>query len=115
MRNARTNAQLAQLVERVGADAAPEVAAYYLTVDRTAYSSRLHPVALLLQDCEGLHTAWRRGLRPTDTRSRQGDQTSALADAFEQVRRQRAAERAAANGRDPDHHHRGGPRDDRGS
>lgn len=116
VRNARANALCCQLVDRIGAEDAPKVAAYYLTISRPFYVQRFHPLTALIADAEGIRTAWATNTRPTDTQARQLDRTAAMADTFETVRRLRAEERAAAaNGRDPDHQHHGGARHGRGS
>lgn len=75
VRNASVNAQIANLVKRVGADAAPGVAAYYVGMNRAFYVQKLHPVGLLLSDCESIHTQWATNRQVTDTRARQIDQT----------------------------------------
>ena len=61
VRNKKTNVHLCQLVDRLGADEAPPVAAFYLALDQPFYVSRRHPVNLLVQDAEGLRTQWVTG------------------------------------------------------
>lgn len=52
IRNSKVNGQIANLVDRLGAELAPEAAAYYLTMPNPFYASRRHPVDLLLKDAE---------------------------------------------------------------
>ena len=73
VRNARVNAQLAQLVQRLGAVGAPLVAAFYLRHNRALYVSAKHATNLLLRDAEGLHTELFSGRMVTDTAARQLD------------------------------------------
>jgi hypothetical protein len=58
VRNAKVNGQLAALVGRLGADDAPQVAAFYLRHDRRQYQAVGHAVGLLLRDAEQLRTEW---------------------------------------------------------
>jgi len=60
VRNAKVNAQLALLVQRLGADEAPKVAAFFVRQDGF-YAERCHPVDLLLKDAESLRTKWATG------------------------------------------------------
>lgn len=63
VRNATVNAQIAQLVKRLGA-AAPDVAAHYVTSDERFYVQKGHTLGMLLADCEKLHTEWMTGKGP---------------------------------------------------
>jgi hypothetical protein len=75
VRNASVNSQIANVVKRVGIESAPGVAAYYVGMNRAFYVQKLHPVGLLLADCESIHTQWATNRQVTDTRARQIDQT----------------------------------------
>lgn len=59
VRNASVNGQLAQVVAKLGAEASPKVAAYYLRHRGNLYTAAMHPVNLLLRDAEKLHTEWK--------------------------------------------------------
>jgi len=59
VRNAKVNAQLSQLVSRVGLEPAIGIAAWFLTHRGGWYCQQKHSVGCLLQDCEKLHTEWR--------------------------------------------------------
>ena len=73
VRNAKVNGQLAQLVQRLGGEEAPAVAASYVQHNKSLYISANHCVDLLLRDCEGLRTQWANGRITTDTEARQMD------------------------------------------
>lgn len=60
-RNARVNGQLANFVKRIGADDAPQVAAFYVGHADPWYGKQGHAVGLLIKDAEKLHMEWRRG------------------------------------------------------
>lgn len=81
VRNARVNAQLAQMAKRVPADEAPHVARWYVASNSALYVRSKHCVDLLLRDCEGLRTEWATRRRVTDTEARQADQHQATVDA----------------------------------
>ena len=74
-RNAKVNGQLAQLVAQLGADEAPQVAAFYLTHPAAIYN--FHPIGLLLRDCQALRTQWQRGSVVTPTAARRDEETAA--------------------------------------
>lgn len=61
VRNARINAQIRQFVQRLGAEAAPPVASFYLRHNAPAYVRGAHTVGLMLADAEKLHTEWAIG------------------------------------------------------
>ena len=81
VRNAKINGQLAQVVDRLGADEAPHVAACYVGSNNSFYVARRHSVDCLLRDCEGLRTEWATGTRITAAEARQMDQHEAGAEA----------------------------------
>lgn len=56
VRNKKTNALLCQLVDRLGTEDAPRVAAFYVHHPKPVYVSNRHPATLLLRDAEGLRT-----------------------------------------------------------
>ena len=79
VRNAKINGQLAQIIDRLGADEAPHVAACYVGSSNAFYVARRHSVDCLLRDCESLRTEWATGTRMSATEARHMDehQTSA--------------------------------------
>lgn len=84
-RNATVNAQLAQVVKRLGAEESPHVAAWYVAHNAAYYVSRGHSVAALLSDCEKLRTEWATGNRITATKARQLDKTQANGDVWQKL------------------------------
>jgi hypothetical protein len=81
IRNAMVNGQLAQVVARLGAEAA-FVAEFYLTHKNRFYVEKMHPVGLLLQDAEKLRTEWATGRQVTATQAAQADKTQTNFNAF---------------------------------
>ncbi len=82
VRNAKVNSQIKQLVLRLGAVEAPEVAAWYVRHNSAMYVRAKHPVDLLLRDCEGLRTEWARGQQVTDQDARAIDKKQSNFNAF---------------------------------
>jgi hypothetical protein len=76
VRNAKVNGQIAQFVRRIPEEAAAEVAAFYLTHPGAKYAQNAHPVGMLLQDAEKLHTEWTTGKQITGTGARQQERTA---------------------------------------
>ena len=87
VRNAKVSGMLCKFVERVGSDAAPAVAEFYVGLNRGLYVSARHAVDLLLRDAEALHTDWQRGQSITDHEARALDRTQTNANAFEPLLR----------------------------
>lgn len=75
--NARVAGQLGNLIDRVGRDAAPKVAAYYLSISDQRFITEQHSVGLLLARAEALHTQWATGTRVNSTTARQNERTAA--------------------------------------
>jgi hypothetical protein len=105
VRNSKVNGMLAKLVDRLGADEAPLVAAFFVRSNRGLYVSSKHAIDLLLRDAEGIRTEWATNRSVTDTEARQTDQTQAAANVWlplieEAKRKEEAArrEREAMNG-----------------
>ena len=63
VRNARANGLLSQLVGRLGAVEAPDVAEFFIRHDDQFYVKAGHPLTLLLRDAEKLRTQWASGGR----------------------------------------------------
>ncbi len=91
VRNAKVNSQLGQLVDRLGADDAPRVAAWFVAHNRQDYVRGLHAVDLLLRDAEALRTQWARGRQTTNAQAQQADRTQTNANAFEGLLAEAAA------------------------
>jgi hypothetical protein len=97
IRNAKVNGQLAQLIGRLGAELAPEVAAFYLTHNGRFYVEKCHAVDYLLRDCEKLHTEWATRRQVTATQAAQADKTQTNLNAFSGMLAE-AREQEAGNG-----------------
>ena len=63
VRNAKVNGQLSKVIDRIGADSSPGVAAFYVSLADAFYVRVRHSTDILLRDCEGLHTRWVTGDR----------------------------------------------------
>ena len=97
VRNAKVNGQLAKLVDRLGVDEAPRVAAFYVGHNRADYVRATHPVDLLLSHCEGLRTQWAKGTQTTHAQAQQADRTQTNANAFGGLLAEAAAREAQEN------------------
>lgn len=85
VRNAKVNGQFSQLVKRIGEDAAPSVAAFYVWHNDQFYVRARHPPGLLLRDCEGLHTQWKTGQSVTSSQARKIDETQGRVNVFQEL------------------------------
>lgn len=83
--NRKTGGQFAQLVERLGANIAHHVAAYYLTINDSKLINACHSVNLLLAGAESYHTQWATNTQMNATTARQLEQTQANANAARQA------------------------------
>lgn len=82
VRNARVNAQMVQLVGRLGADEAPGVARAYVSNRNGLYVASKHCTDLLLRDAEKLRTEWATGQTVTQTQANHADKTQTNANVF---------------------------------
>ncbi len=87
VRNRTVNSHLKALVNRLGTDEAPQVAAFYLTHNKPFYVTARHPTNLLLKDAEGLRTEWATGIKATTGEAKQAEVQD---DARAQINRVRA-------------------------
>lgn len=85
IRNAAVNGQIAQLIKRLGGEVAPEVAAFYVWHNDVFYVRNQHPIRLLLQACEGLHTQWANGQSITQSQARKIDETAGRVNVFQEL------------------------------
>ena len=93
VRNARQNSHCAQIVKRLGEDAAILTAQFYLTHRKKWYVENGHSLSALTKDCETLDVQRRKGQMMTDTLSRQIDKDSALDDVFRRFNERHKGER----------------------
>lgn len=99
IRNAKVNAAIKSLVQRIGYDESPAVAAFYVASVNDAFIVRqMHDVGYLLKSAEGYRTQWATGRAVTATAAKQADQTAANYSAVDEakafVRARRAARQA---------------------
>lgn len=80
VRNAKVNGQLAQLLQRLGADEAPAVAAWFVGHSNRFYVQKMHSVDCLLADAEKLRTEWATGRRVTATAANEADRMQEAGD-----------------------------------
>jgi hypothetical protein len=98
--NQKTAAQMSQLVDRVGAELAPKCAAFYLRMNHQFYLAKVHPVSLLLADCEAIATQCTTGRQVTQAQARQQDSTQTNLSNLEQAKallRERRAQREGSS------------------
>ena len=86
LRNAKVSKLLCQFVDQVGADDAPMIAAYYLTLDDQWYQKKSHDVPTLLQNAQGIRTQWATGTNRTSQQIRQTERMSGNAQAVNEVK-----------------------------
>ena len=70
VRSAKVNAQLAKLVEYLGASEAPQVIEFYLRHNSSYYANKGHDLGLLLIDYQKLRTEWITGRQITTAQAR---------------------------------------------
>lgn len=82
VRNAKVNSQLSHLIDRLGAEEAPQVAAFYVQHNNAFYVRNGHAVGFLLNDAEKLRTEWATGRMLTQQEAYQIDRTQSNYNAF---------------------------------
>ncbi|MDV9030545.1 phage replication protein [Pseudomonas sp. RAC1] len=96
--NAKVAGQIAQLVTRLGADVAHNVAAYFLKINDAKIINGCHNLGDLLAKCEAYHTQWATNRQMNATTARQQEQTqanmNAAQDAADAIRSQGGARNA---------------------
>ncbi|HDS1537240.1 TPA: helix-turn-helix domain-containing protein, partial [Stenotrophomonas maltophilia] len=75
VRNAKVNANVRQIVQRLGHSEAPLVAAWFLTVNERYVVQNMHDLGALLTKCEAYRTQWATGRQVTEEAARQTDKT----------------------------------------
>jgi len=83
--NAKVAGQVGQLIDRLGADVAHHVAAYYLTVNDARLINGCHGLGDLLAKAESYHTQWTTNRQMNATTARQLEQTQANVNAAHQA------------------------------
>lgn len=87
VRNAKANALIAQLVQRIGEAEAPEVAFHYVTINDAFYVRTMHDLGNLVAKCESIRTQWATGRQMNGTTARQIENTQSNASAAEEAKR----------------------------
>lgn len=82
VRNAKVNGQFANFLQRVSAEEAPHIAAFYVGHNSQFYVKKMHAVDCLLADAEKLRTEWFTRTTMTESQARQADRTQANGNVF---------------------------------
>lgn len=85
VRNAKVSAAIKGVVQRIGGEEAPDVAAWFVSHPGDFYAKRMHDTGCLLADCEKLRTEWATGRVMTASKARQSDRTGGNAAALSDV------------------------------
>lgn len=85
VRNAKVNANVKQLVQRLGHSEAPLVAEWFLSVNEAYVVRNMHDIGLLVAKAEAYRTQWATGRTMTETRARQVDKTQANLSAADEA------------------------------
>jgi hypothetical protein len=85
VRNAKVNANVKQLVQRLGHVEAPQVASWFVTVNERFVVQGMHDLGLLLAKAEAYRTQWATGRTMTQTRAQQSDRTQSNYDAADEA------------------------------
>lgn len=75
----------AQVVGRLGQAEAPAIAEFFVGINDRYYVQRMHPLNMLLRDCEAIRTQWATGMAMTETRARQTDRSAANFNAADEA------------------------------
>lgn len=97
VRNAKVNANVKQIVQRLGHVEAPLVAEWFLTVNERFVVQGMHDLGQLLARCEAYRTQWATGRQVTETSARHTDKTQSnltTADEAKAILRNRRAANA---------------------
>ncbi|WEX18939.1 hypothetical protein P2T68_16980 [Pseudomonas sp. G11] len=87
VRNAKVNGQIAQLVQRLGAIEAPQVAMFYVTINDSFFIRASHEFGLLVARAEGIRTQWITGRQVNAVTARQVENAQANINAAQEASR----------------------------
>lgn len=79
--NAQAGGVLGKLIDRIGAEEAPKVAAFFVGINDALLIARCHPLSQLLANAEGYRTQWLTGRQINTTTARQVERKQANLDA----------------------------------
>ena len=85
VRNAKVNAQVKQIVQRLGEEGAMVAEFYVYQVNERFVVQKTHDLGLLLKDAESYRNQWAMGRAMTQTRAQQIDSTQANASAADEA------------------------------
>lgn len=85
--NAKVAGQVGQLVDRLGADVAHHVAAYYVSANDARLIGDCHALGNLLAKAESFHTQWATGRQMNGRTARQLEDTQANVNAAQEAAR----------------------------
>ena len=85
VRNAKVNAQVKQLVQRLGEEAGMVAEFFVFNVNERFVVQKTHDLGLLLSSAESYRTQWATGRAMTQTRAGQIDSTQANASALDEA------------------------------
>lgn len=86
IRNAKVNAQVKQLVQRLGEEAAPVADFFVRNINETYVVRNCHELGVLVAKAEAYRTQWATGCAMTAGQARQIDSTQTNANAAEQAK-----------------------------
>jgi hypothetical protein len=85
VRNNKVNSLFKRLVERLGAEEAPEVASHYLTNNARLYVASGHAPDLLIRDAEKLRTEWATGRQVTSAAAQEADRLQKTGEGWKNI------------------------------
>ena len=94
VRNAKVNANVRDLVKRLGREEAPHVAGWFLGVNEQYAVKRMHDLGVLLAGAEAYRTQWATGRQVTNTSAQHTDQTQSNVNAADEAIQMLRARRA---------------------
>jgi hypothetical protein len=80
--NVEERKHLSRLIDKIGADDAPEIARFYLKHPNAFYIGKGYPTWLLAQDAQKLRSEWQRGSVITGQKAREIERKYTNAEAF---------------------------------
>lgn len=98
VRNAKVNANVRELVKRLGREEAPHVAGWFLSVNEQYAVKRMHDLGVLLAGAEAYRTQWATGRQVTSTSAQHTDQTQSNMSAADEAKALLAQGRASGAG-----------------
>ena len=93
--NAKAGGLLGKLIDRIGAELAPKVAAYFVGINDQRLIRECHPLSLLLAGCEGYLTQYQTGRQMNTTTARQIERKHANFEAGQEAARRIRSRRGA--------------------